>query len=178
MSPIAVLPADISSPCIPVIRGTEALRSAELTRQIVAQFSLESAPRYRPRDYDGDGKRETFCNVFINDATDALGCPVPRRLDRTWYSANAQHEWLAKYGEANGWRVVDRTWIHPLVEGGRPIVATWLNDSMGPGHIALCVAHKDGRDGIYVAQAGIVCHSCLPYGAAFGRREAKFYVHN
>lgn len=177
-SDMAWLPEDIALTARPPLVNVPGNRSKDAIRAVVAQFQVESHPRYKARDIDGNGVRDTFCNVFLADVTAALSCPVPRRIGAVWIRANDQYLWLStQVGIEAGWIPGDMAIAGLRVDAGRPTVAAWRNMTGGPGHVALVVPPPKGRMGLYVAQAGAVNSEAMPLRAAFGSRPVSFYSH-
>ena len=175
---MSFFPADISMPCVFDVTGSPSLRSPEQLWQIVQQFDVANTARYRPRDYDGDGRRETFCNVFLNDVTRALGCEIPRRIESKWMTANDQIDWLRAHGGSAGWieRKHNDSALLAAVASGAPAVVTW-RALTGSGHVALIVPTPPNKTGRFVAQAGVICSPALPLKLAFGKREVQYFTH-
>lgn len=152
-------------------------RSAGALRAVAAQFQVETAKRYRPRD----GK--TFCNIYIWDVTRALGCEIPHWLGTTGArietTCNMLLPWLLNAGRTEGWREVDElsTGIH-TAEGG-PAVAIWRNPTGKPGHIALVLPDTDTSTSTRIAQAGARCLFDAPITEGFGRilSSVRFFIH-
>lgn len=164
----------------PLTSGT-AKRDPALTEGIVAQFAVEVSPRYQPRDDDGNGVRETFCNIFAMDVTTALGCGLPRvwPVASQWreLNANALVEWLASAaGRERGWQPATDVEAQQAVDEGRVAVACWHSRGAGPGHIAVVVPSQ-GQPGTWIAQAGGRNSSRCKLAAGFGSKTVSFFVH-
>jgi hypothetical protein len=107
---------------------------------ILDGLQVESNPRYQ-RGRRGHG--ETYCNLFVADATQALGAPIPLWTlsdggARRYLRANAMQDWLLTEGAALGWRRVTDAEAQRAANAGRPAVATWKNsDSAHSGHMAM-----------------------------------------
>lgn len=150
-------------------------RSPEALRAVLAQFQVETSPRYRP----GDGS--TYCNIFMWDATRALGCEVPHWVgeegDRRELNCNNTVGWLELHGPAAGWREVkdaETAGIH--ASAGGPALVIWRNPAPGkPGHVAMFLPSSGVEPRI--AQAGARCLFDVPldeFGVVHGRR---YFVH-
>ena len=151
----------------PLTSGT-ARRDARLLEQIVAQFEVETASRYRPT------ATATYCNIFLSDVTKALGCEIPHWWNGRELTANAVARWLAgEEGGQNGWTLVSRRDAEIAANIGQPAVAVWANPK-GVGHVALLVPSTGETQ---VAQAGRVNFSRGSLESGFGRREVVFYSH-
>lgn len=161
------------APSLPVVdaplRGRASERSPELLQRIVDQFEVETTERYRRRDVTGDGKSESFCNIFVSDVTRALSCEIPKQL------ANAMTDWLDNFGRQYGWFRVDRDLAWYLSKTGVPIVAGWKNPAGGHGHVALLVPPPDGA--LWCAQAGSKNFSRGRLVDGFGSAPARFWAH-
>lgn len=171
-------------PILAPLRNLPNQRHPMALLQCAAQFQVNAAPRYQPRDLTGDGRLETFCNFFLTDVTTALGCKVLQMR------ANYQMRWLTgEEGRANGWCVVTRELAAVLACVGRPVVAGWRNpDDNAPGHVALlmppvspyptaenCLQLVNGA--LFSAQAGRRnwSHGLLESG--FGQVPITFVAH-
>jgi hypothetical protein len=164
------------------VRSTPAARSPARLLEVVAQFSVETTPRYRP--VSTPRGPTTWCNIFVWDATRALGAEIPHCVDEAGCSvpvgegreltANRTLRWLETHGPATGWREVDAVGAVAAARAGSPAVAIWHNP-FGPGHVALVVP-SDEAD-IHIAQAGAACFSRRPLAHGFGDRPARFFAH-
>lgn len=159
------------------LRNAKGFRAATVLRHVLEQFQVESAPRYRVRDFDGDGKAETWCNRFVSDATRALGCPVPYLL------ANKQVAWLESDGAKLGWFEVPEPAARGLVQLGWPVVAA-RRKMLGHGHVAMGKPLSPDtpealRAQLCITQAGRICRDGIPLVAGFGGEVAaiRFWAH-
>jgi hypothetical protein len=127
----------------------------------IDQFAVGNNPRYVPRDSNGDGWDDTFCNIFVSDVTLAMGTPVPHRVDANGapvlsggreLDANATNDWLHESGGQYGWRKVSAEEAQRLANEGYPAVVSWKNPG-GIGHIGM-VRPGDATNGPALAQAG------------------------
>jgi hypothetical protein len=172
-------------PWVPVeapVRSTPSVRSQALLLEVIAQFDVEATPRYRP--VPAPRGTTTWCNIFVWDATRALGAEVPHWVDEAGRSvpagkgkeltANGTLRWLTTHGPADGWREEDAAGAQRAAEAGSPALAIWHNP-FGPGHVALVVPCHDA--GVHIAQAGAACFRCRPLAHGFGDRPARFFVH-
>lgn len=165
------LPSNIARPVLPPLRSWPRTRSAEALIAVVGQFQVETAERYRLRDVTGDGKSESWCNVFAADVCDAMGAPIPNRM-----LANQLCDWLgANHAAESGWRPTDMRGAVAMVAAGCPVLACWRNVDGAPGHIAVGVPSADA--GLHVAQAGRQNFSCRPVTAGFGHLPVKLFFH-
>lgn len=165
------LHSDIAVPVVAPRRSTVTSRSATELRAVVAQFDVE-APRYRRRDVTGDGKPETFCNIFTRDVSEALDAPLPRGL-----RANELAEWLhGAEAQALGWEWTPEHVAQRAADEGLVAVAAWRNVTGGPGHIAPLIP-SDGQPGTWVANVGASNFARGTLARAFGARTPSFFVH-
>jgi hypothetical protein len=138
---------------------------------IVAEHHLRGFERYRPRDVTGDGKAETWCNLFAQDMSEAMGAPLPRHM-----TANGLCAWLqgddARHG---GWEETTQHVAQRMADEGQLSLATWLNP-LGPGHIAVLVPSL-GEAGCWIAQAGATRFTRAPLRAGFGDLPVRFFSH-
>jgi hypothetical protein len=160
--------------------GTAADRQAQARRWRYAAaldaLAVQTNPRYRPNQR---GQGETYCNLFVADATAALGAPVPLYQAapdgrRTWLDANAMHTWLATVGATQGWRTVSAAAAQRLANQGRPVVASWRNPA-GAGHLAMVRPGPEplGAGGPCIAQAGGVNYAAIDLATGFGGGAAR-----
>ncbi|HXJ83223.1 MAG TPA: hypothetical protein VMS64_31625 [Candidatus Methylomirabilis sp.] len=164
------------------VRSAPSTRSRARLLEVVAQFEVETTPRYQPVSISSGST--TWCNIFVWDATRALGAEIPHCVDEagravpvgqgTELTANRTLRWLETHGLAAGWREEDAAGAIRAARAGSPAVAIWHNP-FGPGHVALVVPCDD--DGVHIAQAGAACFSSRPLAHGFGERSARFFVH-
>lgn len=144
-------------------------RSPVALYDLIASFKVETNEKYRKRDVTGDGRDETFCNLFLHDVTTALEAPVPLLL------ANAQVIWMDEIGKAKGWQPVDVHKAEVLCNEGYPVVVGWSNPR-GHGHVAIgCPSNEPG---LHVAQAGAANFTCRPVSRGFGLTNFKMWAHD
>lgn len=171
-------------PVSPPVRSTAAARSGEALLAVVAQFEVETSPRYRAEIRDD--RRETWCNIFAWDVTRALDAEVPHWVDRAGrgvragrgreLTANATVRWLETHGAARGWAEGDAASAVGAAEAGQPVLAVWQNPD-GHGHLAVVVPTLSREPCLHVAQAGATCFSSRPLAEGFGERPARFFIH-
>lgn len=171
MTPSWIL-ENIALSLTPPFRGWAGMRSPENLIKVVHQFEVETAERYRKRDLDGKPGDETTCNIFAADVTDALGCPLPRRV-----LANVIHDWLCgPVASSQGWmKVGSKEEAAELANQGYPVVVAWRNLDGRPGHLAIGVPSTD--PGLHIAQSGSTNFSCRPLSSGFGMRQVKLFTH-
>jgi len=161
------LPQQAWQPASSRYTSTVGRRSADSLSQVLSQFNVESAERYRP---NRNGK--TYCNIFVWDATRALGCEIPHYVDKASgnpraypdvagayeLDANGTCDWLAQRGTDFGWREVSAAAAQYYANTGYPTVSAWRNESGRAGHVAMVCPSQDGaynpKRGVTVAQAG------------------------
>lgn len=177
---------DIAVPVMPP-GGVCLPRTPENLRHVVALAQLETARRYQPRDITGDGRAETFCNIFVSDVTRWLGCEIPHDIGGThtnpdgtvvtihqWQDVRANAEWLRSgYGS---WRTAKPLDAQAHANAGGPAVVVWDSSVRAHGHIALLVPSAAG---VRIAQAGRSCFSDEKLVRGFGSlAPLEFFVHD
>ena len=164
------------APWLPIRAPHQADASARRAQEYVdvcAQFDVEHAWRYRPRE------GLTFCNIFVWDCTCALGCEIPHWADDegapcavgdgTEMTANRMHEWLA--AESGGWKPCTVRDGAARAALGFPVVAAWRNPA-GVGHVAMVLP------GGLVASAGRLNAWLKPLPHSFGAVKPDYFTHN
>ena len=157
------------------LRGSPTARSGAVLLDVLAQFRVTEAARYRPTG------RDTWCNIYVWDSTLALGCEVPH-----WYdvntgdpapmgkgnemSANVMCDWLAD--KRHGWLPLSRADAVARASFGFPVVLAWKNPGRGASHVAMLL--PDGS----IAQAGRTCLWQAPVAHGFGRYAPICFTHN
>ena len=143
-------------------------RNPALYRAVLDGLDVENNPRYAVNQ---KGTGDTYCNVYMLDATKAMGAAIPRYTDRTTgapstsgadnaiaMNANRISDWLNNYGPQYGWYEVTAEQAQALANRGCPAVTTWKNLEGGHGHVQMVSPSKDGtydpERGVAVAQAG------------------------
>jgi hypothetical protein len=138
------------------------------------QFRVDLAPRYQPRD------GLTFCNIFISDATLALGCELPHLVDGKEQRMNDlietvrdSEDWVQQFSYENAVAVAN---------AGMPSLVLWHSGGNGPGHGAFVMPQEMpiSLAAVKLAQAGAACGYGLSLGGCFGRKkrkEVEFWVH-
>lgn len=179
-------PDDQGLPAQPPFRSLETARSSNAYLAAVEQFRVEEAPRYLA------GKGLTWCNRFVCDVTDAMGCPVPYQL------ANDMADWFLDKGAKKGWQQVDGAKAYLIALSGCPVVAIWKNtepvlDARGKpilgvdgkllvhhGHVAMVVpvpAVPSKPAALRIAQAGLRNFNNAPLASGFGTRPVEYFAH-
>jgi len=183
------LPLEIWKPAVPAIINAEGERDPAVYRAVLDQFNVEKAGRYKPfrNGY-------TYCNIYVWDATAAMGAEIPHYTDpltgepRYYPDIRGTNElgaigidtWLRKYGEAYGWRETDAETAQRYANEGKPAVTT----AGEVGHVQMvCPSNDGGFDelrGVTVAQAGSkvtnYTHISGIYSAA-GLKSVRYFIH-
>ena len=175
------------------VAGNAENRNAGTLRQVINQFNVESAERYRP---NRNGK--TYCNIFLWDVTRALDCEIPHYVDRVTgqpriypdtagayeLDASGTHDWLLRHGEDHGWYEVGAEQAQYHANAGYPAVTAWKNNGGGAGHVqVVCPAQNGGYDaarGVTVAQAGSKNFSYAHLNATMSRdkiSDVRYFIH-
>ena len=189
-----VTPERASRPTTPAVTSHAHNRSAGLYNAVIAQFSVETNPRYAPNK---KGTGDTYCNIFVWDVTSAMGAEIPHYIDQKTgapmsypnvsgarhMSANAKYDWLHKHGSEYGWYEVSAEEAQALANRGQPVVAT-LRRSGKSGHIQMVCPSKDGsfdpQRGVMIAQAGSRLTSYAPITSIYGKQslsQVKYFAH-
>jgi hypothetical protein len=163
---------DLSRPVDAPIRNSPHDRHPWKLFDVVSQFHVATAERYRARDLTGDGVKETLCNFYVCDVTRALGCPIPQQR------ANEIDFWLERYGEAHGWWRVGEGLAATLSGIGAPVVASWRNPKReSPGHVAVLVPPPRNAQGLWICQAGKENLEFELLAKGFGALQPKLWGH-
>jgi hypothetical protein len=172
------LPEDIAKSVQAPLQGVVGNRCLEAYLATLGQFHVGGHPRYQRRDIDLDGDLDTTCNVYLADASTALGCPIPRSLEGRWLRAADQILWLRSEGQQRyGWVPCEKAVAMARALKGRPTVATWLNpEPKQSSHVAFVVPPPAGLSGLWVSQAGRLC-GVMPITKAFGNRPIAYFTH-
>lgn len=146
---------------------------------IIAEHHLRGHARYTPRDVTGDGVNETWCNLFVQDVSEAMSVMVPRQM-----RANQLVQWLAQDAAPFDWECLsletqsDEDAAHvaqAMADQGQLALAGWVNPA-GPGHLAVVVPSL-GEPGVWIAQAGRTNFTRAPLAQGFGGRIVTFFGH-
>ena len=165
-------------------------RSAQSLVAVIDQFDVEHCPRYTVRDTTGDGKLDTFCNVFAWDVSRALGAELPHWVDdhgkpalarapgARELSANALVGWLHSHGAAYGWTLVPEATARIYALSGHPAFVTWKNPRGGSGHIAV-VKPGPTMGEPQIAQAGANNFTAGTLSRGFGSASPlEWWIHD
>lgn len=180
--------AAIPIPSPPVV-GDVKRRHPLTYAAVLNQFAVGNNPRYTPRDPDGDGRENTFCNIFVWDATRAMGAEVPHWVDASGnpcgvgkgreLNANGVCEWLRTHGPRFGWREVKPLEAQAMANLGHPVVAAWSNPKpKSPGHVAMVRPAAPNPAGPTIAQAGGRNFNVGLVHQGFGDKPVTYYVND
>ncbi len=151
--------------------------------QVLNQFGVGSNPRYRPRGGN------TYCNIFVWDATRSMGAEIPHWVDQSgrpagvgaagaWeMDANDTNRWLNNQGAAAGWRKVSAAEAQRHANSGSPAVVSWKNPG-GIGHIGMVRPGELTTRGPAMAQAGSRNFNNGHVADGFGRRRVEYWIHD
>lgn len=146
-------------------------RSAELLADVLCETFLRGHHRYAKRDITGDGKPETFCNVFACDVAEAMSVVLPRGQ-----LANQLCVWLqSSVARELGWELVGPHVAQRMADEGQLAFATWFNLN-GPGHIAP-LQPSMGQPGAWLSNVGNENFLRGRVGSAFGLRPVTYFAH-
>jgi len=175
-----------------------AQRVAEVldSMQVESHWSAGVHVNWRTGDPDGgDGTlhgRHTHCSGFVAAAAEKLGIYILRPPQHPQeLLANAQNEWLATDGRAQGWRPLPGpVEAQEAANQGMFVVASYHNrHDDKPGHIAIFRPGNKSvqqlqAEGPDVIQAGTVNSASITLAAGFaghphawGDQEVQFYAH-
>lgn len=188
-----ITPVRASKPVTPAITSDPSNRSAALYTSVIAQFSVETNPRYA---VNKKGRGDTYCNIFMWDVTRAMGAEIPHYIDpktgapMTYpnvkgareLSANSIYNWLFKHGSEYGWFQVSAEEAQALANRGQPVVTALKNNS-GHGHVQVVCPSADGtydpKRGVTIAQAGRRLTSYRPITSIYNASLPKvvYFAH-
>ena len=136
--------------------------------------------------------RHTHCSAFVASAAEKLGVYILRPPQHPQeLLANAQNEWLASEGRAEGWRpLAGPAEAQAAANHGDLVVASYHNHHDDkPGHIAIVrpgerTAGQIAAEGPDVIQAGTVNSDSIPIKLGFAvhvhawnDNEIDYYAH-
>jgi uncharacterized protein (TIGR02594 family) len=140
---------------------------------VVKFLNVENTPRYKPQDSN------TFCTVFVYDATWLLCAEIPIAPNR---AANDMCDWLeSSEARGSGWRRLDSVEeAQQSANEGFPVIATQKRPVAG--HVALVRPVPEGekmpKRNAFTAQAGAVNSSLTNVVEIFGDpNKVIFYRH-
>ena len=166
--------------------GPAPLNAHDRARRLRYQLALdrldvEHNPRYQPNRL---GQGETYCNLFVADATASLGAPIPLYVldeagDKRWLGVEAMLDWVRQHPDR--WRAFPAGEAQALANRGVPVVAVWSN----PGSIGHMAMVRPGPEpplagGPRIAHAGAASANDTDAAAGFGgearRREIMYFA--
>ncbi len=165
--------------------NAEGHRSADAYNEVLADLDVANRKRYTPSN------GSTWCNIYVWDATKAMGCEIPHYYDPktgaaltreyclknpgSYYemSATRMTSWLANYGAKNGWIECDEATAIAMANKGMPTVAAATTTN----HVAMVTPQRAGETGVMISQAGArnFEHGSIKNG--FGNYPVKYYYH-
>jgi hypothetical protein len=164
------------------VQSQPGARSRDRYDQVLNQFAVGVNRRYTPRNGN------TYCNIFVWDATRAMGAEIPHWVDRqgraarpgapgAWeMNANAINRWLHRQGGSNGWRKVDAGEAQRMANQGKPAMVSWRNPN-GIGHMGMIRPGEITDRGAALAQAGRNNFNNRHVDDGFGRLQPEYWVH-
>lgn len=178
----------IVDPWIPVqaprTNGSD-YRSPGALAEVLAQFDVVNTPRYKKRDLTADGQAETFCNIFVSDATKALACEVPHWWLRHELDVDQMMVWLQRAPAMHGWGQQAEEVARLAANKGQPVIAVWPGHMFGgakvAGHIAMLMPTPAASIQPRCAAAGATNVFDAPLSASFGvdfrQHPMMYFVH-
>ena len=152
------------------VKSTPNDRSRGRYDDVLNQFAVGVNLRYARRDGN------TYCNIYVWDATKAMGAEIPHWVNGRELDANGANSWLRSQGAAHGWRQATASEAQAAANRGQPSVASWNNPG-GIGHIAMVRPGELTSDGPASAQAGGVNFNNRHIANGFGSRQPGYWVH-
>ncbi len=180
-------------PTDPAITSNANNRSAQLYSAVIAQFDVETNPRYAVNQ---KGTGDTYCNIFVWDVTSAMGAEIPHYYNAktgepmaygengaNQMTANRIYSWLHNYGEQYGWYEVSAEQAQQLANEGHPVV-TALCRSGSHGHVQVVCPSENGdyneQKGVTIAQAGSNLRSYTYISSIYGEAslsKVSYFAH-
>lgn len=151
------------------------VRSADNLLAATRALHVMEAKRYLPANGN------TYCNIFMADATQLLGCSIAHR-DAAGNERTINQTILdLRAGKYDGWTKVTVSDAANRAQMGLPTVAVWLNPK-GHGHVAVLVPRPTaGTVGhVYVTGAGAACREQCTIEGQFGSltSQVEFFGHD
>lgn len=178
-----LIPLDPATPCEPGITCGTLSRSPENYLAVARQFSVESNPRYTPRDIQGNGHVDTFCNIFASDVLKAMGCEPGHFFMGNELSANRMVDWYDRHAKDYAWREVTEVEARENAARGCPTIVIWKNPSLNAdgrpksGHVAVVLPCL--TPDTMIAQAGAHNFFNGPLAGGFGTgKQLRFFAHD
>lgn len=150
-------------------------RSPDLYRNVCEQFRVTTSPRYLAQP------GATWCNIYVWDATSAMGAEIPHWFDLTTGAAvpvgrgtemraNDMYRWLER--QLQGWREGTYEQAKANAARGCPTVAAYFNPVPGrSGHVAMVLPNGN------IAQAGASNLFDAPLRLGFGSLPVRYFLH-
>ena len=127
----------------PPKKNEEGKRHSKAYREVLDALEVESNPRYARENGN------TWCNIYVTDATASMGCEIPHWYNGHELNADGMIEWLnGTAGSEAGWIKCDASKALEMANSGYPTVATCS------GHVAMVAPQDQGDDIMYLSQAG------------------------
>lgn len=150
-------------------------RSADNLLAATRALHVTEAKRYLPANGN------TFCNIFMADATQLMGCSISHR-DAAGNERTINQTILdLRAGKYAGWYKVAASDVANRAQFGLPTVAVWLNPK-GHGHVSVAVPKPaNGVEGhIYVTGAGAACREQCTIEQQFGgyTPQVEYFGHD
>jgi uncharacterized protein YukE len=170
-------------PNAPPLTGDSSLRDPIFYDAILNQFAVDKNGRYLPAGGN------TYCNIFVWDATRAMGAEIPHWVDANGnpagvgaagaheLSANGVVNWLSQHGGRNGWRAVSAAEAQQWANAGKPSVVTFNNPG-GTGHVAMVRPGELTDRGPAIAQAGGHNFNLGHVQDGFYNKPVVYWVHD
>jgi hypothetical protein len=143
----------------------------------VAPLGVTGHPRYQSRFDPKTGKRSTYCNIFLWDATRLLHAEIPHYSEGRELTARGMIDWLQGVGPSQGWRSCDGARAREHAGFGCPAAVVWRNPKVGSSHVALLLPSPAAGPQL-IAQAGSVCLFGAPLARGFGNAAPlEYFAH-
>jgi hypothetical protein len=166
----------------PALVPSRTLPWADRLKGVLADLDVERAPRYRSSVVDG--KKKTFCNIFVTDVVRNMGLAAPLHWmtgagdpatmgQGIEMSANRLHGWFPAHGARFGWWSADEGTAVSAAARGHLVLGVWRNET-GPGHIAVVLGERD--EATRIAQAGEYNFNDTALTTGFGKKPVSFWV--
>lgn len=162
-----------------------AAHNTDAVEQAVSYLAAETTGRYKAyRDRSGN-LIQTFCNIYVNDATRVLHCEIPNNPANT--VVKFMLDWLKQDGGAAGWtRTTSGKDAQDHVNAGHVAIMLWSKNQPAD-HIALVRpgtgSDQNGAHWPRIAQAGSTVASDISSFATFSgvweqdKSALAFYLH-
>ena len=166
-------------------------RFPETYEEVLQDLQVETRGRYAPG-------RDTWCNIYVWDATKAMGCEIPHYYNPETgegftreqamasgvyssgnpggyqeMSAPRMTEWLETHGAKNGWIECDADTAIQMANKGMPTVVAATDTN----HVGMVAPQREGESGVMISQAGARNFEHGPLNQGFGNYHVKYYYH-